>query len=372
MGARAFVEELLLAMDVRLDGRRPHDLNVHDERFFARVLADGTLGLGESYVDGWWDCGDVPELFFRLTRNAADARLPRTARAAWESLKARLLNLQSRRRAAIPARDHYDQTVAAYRSMTDRWHTLSCAYWVDAEGLDQAQERKLELICRKLGLEARHRVLDVGCGLGSFARYATTTRGCRVVGINVSGEQLRAARELAAGLPVEFVQCDYRDVAAYTGGGPFDRVVSCGMFEHVGRKNHRAYFEAAHAALADGGLFLLHTVGSNVSQHRNDPWFDKYIFPNGLLPSIRQVGRAIEGLFVMEDWHNFGPHYERTLRAWHERFDARWTKPRGDRFYRMWTYYLLSLAGTFRSRYNQLWHVVLSKGGVPGGYASVR
>jgi len=140
----------------------------------------------------------------------------------------------------------------------------------------------------------------------------------------------------------------------------------------VGWRNYRAYMTTVAEVLAPGGLFLLHTVGSNTSSRMNDPWFDRYIFPNGLLPSIAQIGASIEGLFVMEDWHNFGIDYDKTLLAWNANFDRNWPGSRTDRFYRMWRYYLLAAAGMFRSREKQLWQIVLSKGGTRGGYASVR
>lgn len=372
MSAEQVVRHLTSLIDVAIDGARPHDLRVHDRRFYRRVLAGGSLGLGESYMDGWWDCDDLVELFARIGAANLEAMLPRSARLVFETLKARLLNRQSARRAPIVAREHYDRTIDAYRLMTDRWTTLSCAYWKDARTLDDAQEAKLDLICRKLRLSNGQRVLDIGSGFGAFARFAAERHGCEVLGVNVSEAQVRSAREAAHGLPVDFRVADYRDVGAYWDGRPFDALVSAGMFEHVGYKNYRTYFAVAHRLLRPGGLFLLHTVGSNVSVTANDPWFDRYIFPNGVLPSIGQIGRAIEGLFVMEDWHNFGADYDKTLVAWCENFDRRWTGSRQDRFYRMWRYYLLSAAGMFRSRAKQLWQIVLSKGGMRGGYGSVR
>ncbi len=370
--AERAIRTLITEIGVEIDGPNPWDIRVNDPRFYRRVLADGSLGLGETYMQGWWDCDDLVELIARIARADLESRLMTSWRLVWEGLKARAFNLQSPRRAPIVGRDHYDRTIEAYRCMTDKWVTLSCGYWKDATNLDEAQEGKLDLICRKIGLRERDRVLDIGCGFGSFARFAATRYGCTVVGINISPQQASEARALCEGLPVEIVNCDYRDHDAYVTAGAFDKVVSVGMFEHVGYKNYRTYFETAHRALKPDGYFLLHTGGSSVSLVRNDAWFDRYIFANGLLPSIRQIGGAIEGLFVMEDWHNFGHDYYRTLKAWHENFERRWTGPRDEPFYRMWEYYLLACAGWFKARYVQLWHVVLSKGGVAGGYVSVR
>jgi cyclopropane-fatty-acyl-phospholipid synthase len=370
--AERIIGDLIRGIGIDVNGTRPYDIRLHDPRFYGRVLGAGSLGLGESYMEGWWDCDDLPELFYRIASGDLQGRLPWSAAFVAAALKAQLLNLQSRRRSSIVARRHYDVSIETYRSMTDRWTTLSCAYWKDAATLDQAQEAKLELIVRKLGLTAGNRVLDIGCGFGAFARYAAERHGCVVIGINVSAEQVRCARELGAGLPVEFHLNDYRDVNAYWDGRPFDAVVSMGMFEHVGWRNHRVFMRIVHRMLKPTGLLLLHTIGSNVSSNDNDPWFDRYIFPNGLLPSVRHIGSAIEGLFVMEDWHNFGNDYEKTLLKWYQNFDRRWTGDRVDPFYRMWRYYLLSAAGVFRSRTKQLWQIVLSKGGVPGGYVAVR
>ncbi len=344
---------------------------MHDERFYERVLADGSLGFGETFMEGWWDCDDLEEVIYRVCSSTADRKVGRSVRTIYEAARARLFNLQSRRRSSIVAARHYDVSIEHYVRMTDPWITLSCAYWKDATNLAQAQEAKLDLMCRKIGLRESDRVLDIGCGFGSFVRFAARRSGCSAVGVNVSAEQVTRARELCAGLPVTIYQSDYRETSTYA-REPFDKIVSAGMFEHVGYKNYRTYMETAHHLLKDGGLFLLHTVGGNMSTTTNDPWFDKYIFPNGAVPSIQQIGRAIEGLFVMEDWHNFGVDYVKTLRAWFENFDRTWEGSRADPLYRTWKYYLLSCAGIFRSRQKQLWQIVLSKGGVPGGYLPIR
>jgi cyclopropane-fatty-acyl-phospholipid synthase len=363
--AEAVVRRLASDLGIAIDGSRPSDLRVHDPRFYRRVLAEGSLGLGESYMEGWWDCDDLVELHCLIARGDAEGRIRPSWRTLWHAARARLVDLQSRRRAALVAKTHYDVTVDHYAAMTDPWNTMSCGYWRDATTLAEAQEAKLDLVCRKLRLSAQDRVLDIGCGLGSFARYAATKYGCAVVGLSIAGEQVRTVRERCADLPVTVHHCDYRDVEVFAKDGPFDKVVSLEMFEHVGVKNHRTYFEVTHRCLRPGGLFLLQTVGANVSSHRNDPWFDKYIFPNGVVPSVAQIGTAIENLFVLEDWHSFGPDYVKTLSAWFENFDRQWRGPRDDAFYRMWKYYLLSAAGGFKARRRQIWQLLLSKGGVP-------
>jgi len=265
---------------------------------------------------------------------------------------------------------HYDIGNALYERMLYRRRTYTCGYWETAHTLDEAQEAKLDLACRKLELKAGMRVLDIGCGWGSWAKYAAENYGVEVVGITVSKAQAELGREMCAGLPVEIRLQDYREV-----NEKFDAIVSLGMFEHVGYKNYRRYMEIVHRCLRGDGLFLLHTIGGNRSVTSIDPWTDKYIFPNSMIPSITQIGAAIENLFVMEDWHNFSADYDHTLMAWHENFERHWDalKPDYDEtFHAMWRYYLLACAGTFRARENQLWQIVFSKRGVSGGYKSVR
>ncbi len=371
--SRDAISRLLSLADVRIDGDRPWDIQVRDDRLYSRVLAGGSLALGESYMDGWWESRSIDE----LTRLILEARLDRKVMGlrsvVWLAAKARLTNMQRRGRAYNIGEKHYDIGNDLYRAMLDARMNYSCAYWSGgARDLDAAQEAKLDLCCRKLGLRPGLSVLDIGCGWGAFARFAAERYGAAVTGITVSKEQVALARDLCAGLPVSIQLQDYRSLR-----GRFDRVVSVGMIEHVGYKNYRTYMKIVSDILADDGLFLLQTIGSSTSGHRGEPWMDKYIFPDGMLPSPVYLARAAEGLFVMEDWHNFGADYDRTLMAWHANFSARWrelsaTGRYDERFRRMWTYYLLTCAGGFRSRHNQLWQVVFSKTGVPGGYASPR
>jgi len=278
--------------------------------------------------------------------------------------------MQSKHRAFEIGEKHYDLGNELFQNMMDKRMVYSCAYWNDAQTLDDAQDNKLDLICRKLGLQPGMKILDIGCGWGSYAKYAAEKYKVKVIGITVSKEQVDLGRILCAGLPVEIRLLDYRDL-----DDKFDHIVSVGMIEHVGYKNYRTYMEVVHRCLKDDGLFLLHTIGGNKSVTSVDPWMNKYIFPNGMLPSIKQLGSAIEGLFVMEDWHNFSADYDKTLIAWHKNLEENWDKIKSnyeERFHRMWDYYLLSCAGSFRARRNQLWQIVLSKKGILGGYKSIR
>ncbi len=368
--ARTVLEGLLEKADIRIGGGRPGDLIVHNDRVYARILRQGSLGLGESYMDGWWDSDAIDETIAKILRAELQKHVQFNWATIWPVVKAFLFNLQSSSRARIVGEQHYDIGNDLYAKMLDKRMVYTCGYWKAADNLDDAQEAKLDLICRKVGLKAGDRVLDIGCGWGSFLKYAAERYGVSGVGITVSQEQAKLARENCKGLPIEIRVQDYRSV-----NEKFDHLVSIGMFEHVGYKNYRAYFEMARRCLKDDGLFLLHSIGGNRSVHDADPWINRYIFPNGMLPSIAQVGKAIQTLFVMEDWHNFGPYYDKTLMAWHKNFEKAWPELRekyDDRFYRMWRYYLLICAGTFRARHAELWQIVLSPTGVPGGYASIR
>jgi cyclopropane-fatty-acyl-phospholipid synthase len=363
--ATRHVEALLDRADVRLGGDRPWDIRLRDAGVPARVLALGSLGLGEAYMDGHWECDRIDQLFDRLLR----ARLDKEVRS-WSTfahhLRAKLLNLQTARRAWQVGREHYDLGNDFYAAMLDQRMTYTCAFWEGCRTLDEAQEHKLDLVCRKLGLEPGMRVLDIGCGWGSFMQFAAERYGVHCTGVTISTEQASFVQERCAGLPVQVQLTDYRDVE-----GRFDRIVSLGMFEHVGHKNHATYMRVAERCLADDGLFLLHTIGGNEFSRGTDPWIDRYIFPNGEIPTVTDIGLACEGLFVVEDLHNFGADYDRTLMAWHANVQAAWPRfadTLGQRFRRMWRYYLLSCAGAFRARDLQLWQWVLSKPGRPGVY----
>jgi len=363
--------QLLNEAGINMNGNNPWDIQIYDERFYKRVITQAELGLGESYMDGWWDVEKLDEMIYRIVKADLQNKVKRNLKVALQLSGFYILNMQSRKRAFIIGERHYDLGNDLFECMLDKRMNYSCAYWKDASNLDEAQENKLELICRKLYLEPEMKILDIGCGWGAFAKYAAEKYGVSVVGITVSKEQSKLAAELCKGLPVEIRLQDYRDV-----NEKFDRIVSIGMFEHVGYKNYRKYFEIAANNLKENGLFLLHTIGEVRSVKSTDLWTHKYIFPNGMLPSIAQIAKAVEGLFVVEDLHNFGADYDKTLMAWFENFNRNWDRLKdkyGERFYRMWKYFLLSSAGAFRARNkNQLWQIVLSKKGVPGGYVSIR
>jgi cyclopropane-fatty-acyl-phospholipid synthase len=368
--SKEIIAELLKKAGVTINGADPWDIQVKDERLYGRILAQGSLGLGEAYMDGWWDAEKPDQFIDRVISAGLANEIRKDLRTIVKIAIAILTNRQSKKRSFIVGQEHYDLGNDLYEYMLDKRLVYTCAYWKDVTTLDEAQEAKLDLVCKKLKLASGMRVLDIGCGWGSFAKYAAEKYGVSVVGITISKEQAELARENCKGLPVEIRLQDYRDL-----NETFDCIVSLGMFEHVGYRNFRDYFRVASRCLHEKGLFLLHTIGDNQSSVHGEPWTEKYIFPNGMLPSISQIGKAIESLFIMEDMHNFGAYYDRTLMAWYENFEQHWDKLEqkyGERFFRMWKYYLLSFAGSFRSRNIQLWQIVLSKKGIPGGYESIR
>ena len=363
------ISRLFKYADVKINGNRPWDIKVHKGEFYKKVLAQGSLGLGESYMGSWWDSKKLDQFVYKILYADLNKKiLPKSL--IFHIIKSKIFNLQSKSRAFQIGKKHYDKGNDLYKAMLDKRLVYSCGYWKKAKNLDQAQEAKFDLICKKLNLKSGQKILDIGCGWGSFAKYAAEKYKVRVVGITVSKEQVAIAKKLCEGLPVEIRLQDYRDIDE-----KFDHIVSIGMFEHVGVKNYRKFMEVVHKILKDDGLFLLHTIGRNSSVTATEPWIAKYIFPNSMLPSIKQIGESIENLFVMEDWHNFSADYDKTLMAWFKNFKKNWSKIKKNydkRFYRMWKYYLLASAGSFRARKNQLWQIVLSKKGVYGGYKSVR
>ncbi len=361
---------------IQLNGSEDTDIIVHDERFFKRVISEGSLGLGESYMQGWWSCRKLDGFFHKILLTDAEEKIRKNLKNMSVVLLARLRNQQTQEKSLRVAEQHYNLDNAFYRDMLGPTMSYTCAYWKDATTLEQAQEQKHDLICRKLNLKPGEKVLELGCGWGGFARFAAEHYGVHMTSINIASEQVKYAREVCRDFPVTIIESDYREVSRYNPQGlQFDKIVSIGMCEHVGYKNYEHFLSVAAQNLKEEGLFLLHTIGGNKFTTKCDAWTNHYIFPGGVLPSIQGLGKALENRFVMEDWHNFGAYYDPTLMTWYQNFVTHWDEHKtrfDDRFYKMWTYYLCSCAGMFRARAAELWQLVLSKGGMPGGYTSVR
>ena len=363
-------KKLLASAGITINGDHDYDIQVKNENLYRRVLRQGALGLGESYMDGWWDCDNLDEFFCHILSANLDKQIRGDIGMLLNGALNVVLNAGRKSKAFKVGQHHYDTGNDLFHAMLDKRLVYTCGYWKDAKNLDAAQEAKLDLVCKKIGLKKGQTVLDIGCGWGSFTKFAAEKYGAITTGVTVSIEQKKLADKLSKGLPTKIILQDYRDI-----NQQFDHIVSLGMFEHVNYKNYRQYMKVVNRSLSNDGLFLLHTIGGNVSTTNVDPWMEKYIFPGGMIPSITQIGKSIEGLFVVEDWHNFGPDYDKTLMAWHHNFESNWDTLKGkydERFHRMWRYYLLSCAAGFRTRNLQLWQIVMSKNGIPGGYKSIR
>lgn len=373
--AEATIKSLVKLADIKINGKRPWDIQVYDPRFFSRALTEGSVGFGESYMDGDWDSGQLDETIARIVKAELGNKIKKSLNLIAFILKSKLINVASKSRSFKVGQHHYDLGNELYEAMLDPDLNYSCGYWKDATTLHEAQIAKLDLICRKLYLKKGLKVLDIGCGWGSFAKYAAEKYGVDVLGVTVSKEQAQLAQKRCKGLPVKIKVIDYRDIKERN----FDRIVSIGMFEHVNYKNHATFMKIAKESLKKDGLFLLHTIGANESLFSNEPWIDKYIFPNGLVPSLAQIAKSAERKFIIEDVHNFGIYYYPTLMSWYKNFHKSWKvlskkypEKYNKRFYRMWEYYLLSCAGNFKARGLQLYQVVLSQGNAYKPYQSVR
>ena len=359
--AEALVRELFTLAGIEVDGPGPGDIHVHNPRFYGRLLRDASIGLGESYMDGWWDTHALDVLIEKILRAGLQDRVTGSWRLRLLTAKAIALNLQSHARSGRSVEAHYDIGNDLYTRMLDPRMVYTCAYWKNAATLAEAQEAKLDLVCRKLGLEPGMRLLDLGCGWGGLAAFAAEKYGCSVVGVTLSKDQQALGSEMWGHLDVDLRLADYRDVS-----GTFDRVASIGMMEHVGPKNHRLMMEVVHRSLAEDGIALVHTISGNRTRRHGTPFVEKHIFPNAVSPSLAQLGPAMEGLFVLEDLQNIGPDYDLTLLAWWENFDRAYPDLEDaydERFYRMWRFYLLGAAGAARARDAQLFHLVLTKPG---------
>ena len=358
--------------DITINGTEADSIIIHDKKLYEMMFRNGSVGFGEAYMDGLWDCDRLDVLFYKLVKAPKRHTLNLDKLLMWAGAK--VFNMQNKIRAHKSISHHYNLSNDFFAYILDPSMNYTCGFWQEADSLEQAQMDKMELICNKLRIEKTDTVLDIGSGWGSLAKYMAETRGCSVVGINISDPQIHYAKKLCAGLPVKFIKSDYRDlIDGANTFGKFDKIVSVGMFEHVGEKNYLTYMKIVNKLLKTEGLFLLHTIGDTVTRP-TDKWILKYIFPNGQIPSVEQISSAAERLFIMDDLHNFGPDYDKTLMKWHENFErnrekiAKISPAFDERFLRMWKYFLLNCAGAFRARKLQLFQFVFTKYGTANVY----
>lgn len=358
---RKQLERIFEPADILIGGSRPWDIRVYNPIVYRRTITEANMGLGETYMAGYWDCDALDEFFFRLLVSKANEKVCSASMLIGRYAGA-FFNFQHPSRAFTVGEKHYNTGNDMFEAMLDRRMIYSCGYWKDAANLDEAQEAKLHLVFRKLMLRPGMHILDIGCGWGGAAKFAAEHYGVSVTGSTVSSEQAELAREHCNGFPVTIELMDYRNQK-----GEFDRIYSIGMFEHVGYKNYHTYFETVRRCLKQGGLTLLHTIGGNLPCTSVDPWISRYIFPNSMIPCASQITRAYENLFTLEDWHVFSWDYALTLKAWNDNFERNWPSLRSrysEEFRRMWRYYLLSCSGAFRARFIHLWQVLLSRNGL--------
>ncbi|MBV9159536.1 MAG: class I SAM-dependent methyltransferase [Candidatus Kaiserbacteria bacterium] len=386
------VTQHFAAAGITIGGRSPWDMRLtpgREGRFYRRVALLHSLGLGRAYMDGDFECDDLVEMLARminasLKRKQAKLRksprwkwvftLPHTLPDAMIWLKLKTTNQQDIVRAQRVAH-HYNVGNTLYRIMLGASMAYSCGYWPGAHNLDDAQFAKYRHICKKSGLKAGMRVLEIGGGWGGLAAYAIENFGVEVVMVTISKEQHDYVREKYAKLieagKLTVLLEDYRKIPERYPDEHFDRIFSVGMFEHVGPDNYEEYMRIAWLVLKRGGKFLLHTIVG--SGHGPDPFLWYYIFPGGVLPTEGQITEAARTYFVIEHMENFGYDYYKTTIAWRENFRAGWQQllesgKYDERFRRMWEHYLASCAAVFRERRVQLQQWMLSKGGEPGGF----
>ncbi len=370
MNLESKYQKILAKGDIKINGTRAWDIKVNNSKLWRRLLFNGYLGFGEAYMAGWFDVDHLDEFFYRLTRSITKEANTISARGIFFKFIFSVLNLQTKKRTFKVSKMHYDIGNSLYQKMLGKTMAYTCGYWKNANSLEEAQEAKFDLIAKKLMLKPGMKILDIGCGFGSMMAFLAKKYDVTVLGITISTKQEEYINRNYKDLPIKVKVMDYRSIR-----GKFDRIYSIGMFEHVGYKNYKTYMEVCCRALKNNGLMLLHTIGDSVSNYNTNAWVEKYIFPNSMIPSLSQISKSTENLFVIEDIQNFGYDYHKTLMAWYKNFNHNWqflkTKY-DDSFYRMWSYYLLSCAGAFRGRYLQLFQIVMSPNGVEKRYDATR
>jgi len=376
MGAHGqFLAELLKEADIHINGDRAGDISIYNNQLPERIFREGSLGIGESYMDKWWDSTKLDITLTKAHRADLDKKILKHWRiwpVLFSTMIENIITNPQKKKAFEIGKKHYDVGNELYSRMLDKRMVYSCGYWKSARTLDKAQEAKLELCCKKLGLKKGDKVLDIGCGWGSFLFYAEKRYKIKGVGLTVSKEQKKHCDSIDR-KNITVLLTDYRTMHE-----KFDHIISIGMFEHVGWKNYPSYMSVVDRCLKPGGKFLLHTIGQDKASISVNPWIHKYIFPHGHLPALRQIKNAAQGKLHIWDVHEIGKDYDPTLMSWFANFDKHWKEIRkkhpkyDEKFYRMWKFYLLSCAAGFRTEKLRVWQILLSKENKPARYKIVR
>jgi len=343
-------------------------MRLHDKGVPRKIITDPRLGVAEAYMDGRLtiEGGDIMD-FIQVARGnkpweaGKPATKPGPAKRAVKGIARRVAQANDRRASKKNVAHHYDLSGALYSLFLDIDRQYSCAYWPDKDNaagisLEQSQVDKKAHIAAKLALAPGQKVLDIGCGWGGMALYLHQKYGVDVLGVTLSEEQLKVARERAAAAGVSdhvrFELIDYRDVGPAL-GAPFDRIVSVGMFEHVGVPNFRTFFRACHDLLTPDGVMLLHTIGRINGPGHTDAFTRKYIFPGGYIPALSETIAASEpNRLMVTDVEVLRLHYALTLREWYKRTQAHKAEIEAlydARFFRLWSFYLAGATAAFES-----------------------
>lgn len=335
---------LLREANIEPNGASPWDPQIKDERFYRTVLLRGSVGLGDAYLNGWWECADISGFILRIIKSGIHLRVPRVD-IFLRRLRFGLIDAQNRIRSKRVAELHYDEDPYIFEVMLGSTNSYTCARWKGVITLDAAQQQKMDLLCKKAGLSSGMTVLDIGSGWGGFLAYAAERYQVRGIGLTISKTQLDYARKRYGNLPVEFRLQDYRD---FVGG--VDAVVSICVIEHVGSDHYREYFQKVRETLTrEDGFFAMQCILACDTQARMDPWTEKHIFPNGILPTLERIENAVEGILHIVDREFFRDDYVRTFSAWYEnlvRNKNAIIARCGVRYFRKYEYYLcLYIAG---------------------------
>lgn len=355
------ISNLLEKMDIQVGGNRAWDIQIHSPDFARRVMTMGGLGLGDSYIEGDWDANSVDSFINHILRARLDKEI-KSFGMSISSLKSRFHSLAKGQKPwkfqdvlrNLP-NEFFEAILGTNMSFTS-------GYWAaGAKTLEEAQQARRDMTCKKLNLKQGMRLLDAGSGWGGFSAFAAEHYGVECVCISSFKGQHEWASQHYAHLPIEFVQNESLML-----DGMFDCIVSIDRFEHLPQKNYRVYLEMGDRILEEDGLLLLQSTGKNERRLNGKHWFDTHILQNNSLPTIAQIAGATNGLFVMEDMHNFGSDYDKTLMAWYQNFEAAWPALQkqykfDEKLYRTWKYYLLSSAGAYRANDLQQWQCIFSK-----------